>query len=500
MKTKAIIIIIILLLLLVSCGVNAPYTDIVAIETPLASPVLELAQSERDFLDSLGELQVRMDDNFAPISTYNTSTRRYEGVAVDVLELLSNVLGFDYQIVYDEDSSWPDLLDMVKNNEIHILGAASINESRMTYGYFTEEVYMRVKYVLIGSVDHHQSIQTIGQISENRIGLVDGISINDYILSVAGEDADITYFATREEALNALKANAIDMVPVNEAVFLENYFKSLRFDYEIIFTINDQVKEYAYFSPKTSEGKQLTELLSKGMRSIDMDAVVSRKYEDRSVFTYYREYIEGLEHKNDQRIIVITGLVFLMLSLLGFELLTIRQNKQLRYLSTTDHLTGLKNRNALFDDYSDVSKLQNTTIYFIDIDDFKLINDTYGHEVGDLVLKKMAQRLKGFVPGADIYRIGGDEFLIIDTRSVELNQEGLLKTISQPVYQLNKEYKIQGSIGLLDARDFQATPLHQLINLADYAMMEAKVRGKNNIVRVTREMIEKYRIFLSKKL
>ncbi|WP_071392831.1 sensor domain-containing diguanylate cyclase [Bacillus tuaregi] len=162
---------------------------------------------------------------------------------------------------------------------------------------------------------------------------------------------------------------------------------------------------------------------------------------------------------------------------------------QLKQMAYYDDLTNLANRSLMERQLKKSlarSKRQKNTlgIMFVDLDGFKKVNDTMGHEIGDLLLKEVANRLNDSVREEDfIARLGGDEFLIVfeatNQRNIEKTAERLLDEISQS-YQLNgKLATVTPSIGISlypkDGKD-QDT----LINNADKAMYYAKSQGKAN--------------------
>lgn len=164
--------------------------------------------------------------------------------------------------------------------------------------------------------------------------------------------------------------------------------------------------------------------------------------------------------------------------------------ERIRYLATHDSLTGLPNR-VLF------SQLLNQAIpaadrhghgfavMFIDLDRFKLINDTLGHEAGDVLLKEVAARLQQALRSSDVIaRLGGDEFVILlqeaDTRQrAATAARKVLAALAEPVIVLGQECRVTASIGICmypsQARDEQS-----LMKNADIAMYLAKEEGKNN--------------------
>ncbi len=125
-------------------------------------------------------------------------------------------------------------------------------------------------------------------------------------------------------------------------------------------------------------------------------------------------------------------------------------------------------------------------VLFVDLDGFKAVNDTLGHDVGDKTLKKTAARLSSCVREVDtVARIGGDEFLIIltnmpDKESIISIAEELVRAVAIP-YKIDSaaDINISASIGIALYPDNAVEPL-ALINLADQAMYDVKRQGKNN--------------------
>jgi diguanylate cyclase (GGDEF)-like protein len=164
---------------------------------------------------------------------------------------------------------------------------------------------------------------------------------------------------------------------------------------------------------------------------------------------------------------------------------------ELRHMAQHDHLTGLPNR-TLFSDcvkqtLFDASRLQSQVAFiFIDLDKFKPINDSYGHSVGDELLKQVAVRLRDCVRVSDIVsRIGGDEFVILlgnitETAVSDVIAEKVRQSIAMPFSVNSQVLSISCSIGIAiypqDGTD-QSTLTHK----ADQAMYWAKAHGRNTV-------------------
>ncbi|RDH84571.1 MAG: hypothetical protein DIZ80_03645 [endosymbiont of Galathealinum brachiosum] len=162
---------------------------------------------------------------------------------------------------------------------------------------------------------------------------------------------------------------------------------------------------------------------------------------------------------------------------------------ELSHRAHYDHLTLLPNR-ILFNDRIQESFKQARrsnalfAVLFIDLDNFKPINDKYGHEAGDLVLKTVAQRMQSTIRELDtVARFGGDEFgmLVLDIKNREnITQltEKLLRVISDPITYGEKMLNISASIGITFYNN-EIKDTKELINQADTAMYEAKRSGRN---------------------
>lgn len=167
-----------------------------------------------------------------------------------------------------------------------------------------------------------------------------------------------------------------------------------------------------------------------------------------------------------------------------------RQN-ELHWMANYDLLTGLPNR-ALFLDRLDQALLHAARIgellavLFIDLDDFKLINDTHGHRIGDLLLQMVAQRLAGQTRADDtLARLGGDEFTIFlhNLQSIEsgvMVARKHLKNLLEPYVIEGNTLYISASIGVALFPDHGATS-ELLLKHADTAMYQAKEMGKNHV-------------------
>lgn len=147
-----------------------------------------------------------------------------------------------------------------------------------------------------------------------------------------------------------------------------------------------------------------------------------------------------------------------------------KSNEMLQYATRHDGLTGLRNRRALDEDVLDVVG-KTMSVFMIDIDYFKEINDTYGHSAGDRVLKEAARRIKALFPDNRCYRYGGDEFLVLGEQE-QLYQEDTC-SFSVPAVPGNR---IGLSIGHARGSVEDYDQLFELISTADAGLYNVKRR------------------------
>lgn len=159
-------------------------------------------------------------------------------------------------------------------------------------------------------------------------------------------------------------------------------------------------------------------------------------------------------------------------------LMLIKQNANLQKESTIDPLTGLYNRRIL----DSLVKLPTIAI-MLDIDNFKMINDTFGHDMGDYVISNIGTILRNNFRSSDyVLRLGGDEFLIliIDYKNEEFILERCEK-VKREIYDMNMvpNHKVTISVGV--AIDNNYNKLDEIIKKADESLYVSKNNGKNQV-------------------
>ncbi len=167
---------------------------------------------------------------------------------------------------------------------------------------------------------------------------------------------------------------------------------------------------------------------------------------------------------------------------------TKNMEKELTHKANFDHLTQVNNRESFINlTTEELQKLKHESdvamIFFLDLDDFKQVNDQFGHEAGDFVLQTTTQRLSKLLRATDrLGRIGGDEFAIFSVvkqkEDHQLIAQRMIRMIAEPIEWNNCVLQVGCSVGIALFSE-HATDFDTLLKQADTAMYQAKFSGKN---------------------
>lgn len=170
------------------------------------------------------------------------------------------------------------------------------------------------------------------------------------------------------------------------------------------------------------------------------------------------------------------------------QMVATRRLRELEQLARCDTLTGLMNRRAFEERLRAMiakSGDRSVSVFLIDLDGFKPVNDSYGHEAGDAVLRAIAHRLSGLHPFGVCARLGGDEFILalpVKNQRTGISRMGarIVKACEMPVAWNQKRLEIGASVGVAVARD--GVGVETLIGQADQAMYTAKSDPERTVV------------------
>jgi diguanylate cyclase (GGDEF)-like protein len=190
--------------------------------------------------------------------------------------------------------------------------------------------------------------------------------------------------------------------------------------------------------------------------------------------------------------------------MVGICLENVTNSERLKHLGLTDSLTGVHNR-RYFDQrlQEEVSRAQRQSLplscLFLDVDHFKRVNDQYGHQTGDCVLREVAWRIKGQLRSIDVLgRYGGEEFAVLLAQTDIDSALAIAERIRHSIAE--QRFKGEGDETLAVTLSVGVAPLHgcnraqnaealaqQLVARADQALYRAKQGGRNRVMSVTSE-------------
>jgi diguanylate cyclase len=199
-------------------------------------------------------------------------------------------------------------------------------------------------------------------------------------------------------------------------------------------------------------------------------------------------YDRGLVTQRDEnnKATFAAGIVFEITNKKEEEMNLLKERQEFKHSSLTDVLTGIMNRRAVLDELSKrmnrhIYNFEHLSIIMIDIDDFKPVNDKFGHLTGDKVLIKIAQKISESIRDFDtVGRYGGEEFLVIlpntDLNNAYKASERIRLNIENTIFE--DVGKVTISAGYVE---FKNETIDELIDLADQSLYKAKNAGKNTV-------------------
>ena len=242
-----------------------------------------------------------------------------------------------------------------------------------------------------------------------------------------------------------------------------------------------------YLQPKEFLNKLMFEVLPAEPANMLRVAFEQAKFSKKLNTVHYQLDVQGQQKWFEARIVMSQANRFIML----VRDITVDKAKELQILHQVqhDHLTGLYNRSYAFEFLQSqlngaACEDEHVALFYIDIDDFKKINDQLGHVLGDHVLKEVAQGVQASVRKHDVAcRIGGDEFVVIAcgefTRSTITNTaKKILSAIDTASKELALRFDISVSVGVSVSSETNCE-LTELVKQADKAMYHAKHCGKH---------------------
>ena len=430
---------------------------------------LKLDDKEMNYLEQQKEITYCVDPDWMPIEMIKEG--KHVGISHDYIDTIASKLNIQFKLI--STKNWEQSLTYVKEHRCDILSSAMSTPTRAFYLKFTTP-YFNTPLVIATKI-HDPFITSLTEVGEKKIAVVKSYAAAE-LLSYQYPQLNLIEVDTLKDGLKKVASGElygiIDSLATIGYHIQKNYIGSLK----ISGTIDKELQ--LAFAVKDDE--ILLSILNKSINNIS-DKTKQQIFNQWMSITYEQGF-------NYYFFLKLLAVVTILLIFIYLHYRTIRQhNKELQSLSNTDSLTGVFNRRYL--DTIIRREVQNVkrydtsfSIILLDIDNFKMINDTFGHDKGDAVLKKIADILMNNSRANDIIgRWGGEEFLLIcpqtNLENTKVFAQNLCDIIASTTFAIDK--KVTGSFGVTEYN--KRGSYDTCFRAVDEALYTAKLKGKNRV-------------------
>lgn len=429
------------------------------------SSYILLNDEENTFLEN-NTVKVISSKTWAPINM-NSNEEKLAGIAVDFWNLISKRANINSEIIIAKD--WNEVLDSIKNKSADITLGTTYDIQKKEYANFTTPY---ISFPIAFATLFDKRFIPNGSFLEGKKVAV-GENYSSYIIMKRKyPKIDFIQVKNTEVAMKLLSAGkvdaVIDILPVIAHLISINGYYNLK----ISGTSEERVNISFMIR---SDYPELLNVLNKHIAQITpMDKA---KLINQWLTVKFDKRLVDYEYFYQAMILLIVLLIFYVFKQKDLK----KYNKQLEELSTTDSLTKLYNRRKI-DEILNSLKNKKYSLVLLDIDNFKEINDVFGHLEGDKVLIKIADLLKKNINSNDILgRWGGEEFLLICKNTKENEAHLIAERLRELIENYDFEIrKITASFGVSEAS--KETSIKDVLAKADIAMYNAKQNGRNQVI------------------
>jgi len=441
---------------------------------------LLLTKKERTYLAKKKAIKLCVDPHWMPYEQINKNGR-YEGIVADIHHILAKRLGVELDVI--KTTSWADSINAIKQGKCDILSAATATPERELSMNFSRD-YMGLPLV-IATQNKVPFIDNISQVSERTFAIVKGHAAAELLLQQY-PGLSIVYVDKPSDGLQAVKNNRVFAYIDTPATIAY----VIRRDNLVNLKIAGKLKQrYKIAVAVNNEIPILLDIYEKAILSL------SNKQLEQTISRW--NTIKIVKEFDYQLFGIILSILLIVIALILYRYRIIanynRQlrsvNRKLELFSMSDQLTGIGNRHAfqtiIKKEFIRIKRYNSTlSLIMLDIDYFKSINDSHGHDVGDRVLKKISLLLSEHIRKVDeIVRWGGEEFIIIcpetDISGAIKLAEQLRENIEGSDLGLGKG-EITASFGVTQYQNQET--IDSLLKKADTALYKAKNNGRNKVM------------------
>ncbi len=448
-------------------------------------PKIAFSPKERQWLEEKDGIRICVHPDRPPFEEID-SKGDYRGIVADIISLLEERLGVPIMVV--ATNNWQESLDAMENGRCDLLSAVSKNNQEERSFAVSKPYIESVNVMVAGNAQPY--IPDLHALEGRRVAVEKNNPIGSYLKKNYPRISFYFYSGLNQTLQSVAKGEADVAVGSLHRVSYAIHELGL---YDLKIAGQTPYKDYLHLGI-SSDDPSLNSIINKTMETIT----------ERDVSRITRKWLSIRYDKGLDTVLlfqILAGGAFLIAMFVFWNRKLARLNRQLgtahealeakslelERLSITDRLTGIYNRMKLEDLLqNEVKRTQRSSrpfsVIMMDVDNFKDVNDLYGHQTGDKVLQKIAGLLRVSVRQADsLGRWGGEEFLIIcpDTsgKGAAILAEHLRRSIDQR--NLTAAGWISCSFGVAEYEPEEG--LDQLLSRVDRAMYRAKRHGRNRV-------------------
>jgi diguanylate cyclase (GGDEF)-like protein len=447
-----------------------------------------LSTVEKSWLDEHKEINVGILKHWMPMEFVNKKGQ-INGINPDVLQLASDRSGLAFKFTLFDN--WSELYQGLVEKNIDMLASISVTEERKKQVIFTQP-YWSMPWVIL----HQRQLGAQLDLTSfygKKIAVIKGYYLSSRIREMHPL-ISLQLVDDHNKGLLAVQQGKVDGFIANIATASE-LMKRESLTVLDISVIEELKRDSSHFAIRP-DWAELQSIINKTLLTISEDE--KKQIYDRwlgvNIETGFDKDIVLRLSAQIGVIIFIVIIAIIMWNRRLYKEIKTRKSLEvkMKHMATHDELTGLANRVLLKDrintaiSFHKRQQLQ-IAVLFIDLDGFKTINDSHGHDVGDELLVQVAEKLKSCVRQSDtVVRFGGDEFVLLLTGLHNKSEaayiaDKVLKLMQQP-FQLSAERVYIGcSIGIAMYPDDGVTD-NDLLKIADTLMYRVKANGKNHYV------------------
>jgi len=449
---------------------------------------ITLSEQEKLWLSEHNEINVGIVKQWVPME-FVDEQGIVKGINPDVIELISKRSNLIFKFTLFDN--WNELYQGLIEQKVDMIAGISVTEERKKEVIFTQ-AYWDMPWVILHKSQLGSQLDLIS-FSGKTLAIIKGYYLSPVIRQLYPQ-ISLKLVDDHEGGLLAVQRGSVDGFISNIATASE-LIKRESLSILNISVIEELKRDMSHFAIR-SDWHVLQTILNKAL-------ITFSESEKQQIYDkWFGVHIEtGLDKNVVMRVSAQIGVILLIVIItiimwnrrLYKEINTRKRlEKKMKHMATHDELTGLANRILLKDrvntaiNFHGRQKLQ-IAVLFIDLDGFKTINDSHGHDVGDELLIKVAEKLKSCVRQSDtVVRFGGDEFVLLLTGLHNKSEasyiaDKVLNLLQQPFYLSAECVNIGCSIGISMYPDDGDNDT-DLLKIADTLMYQVKANGKNHYV------------------